>query len=72
MNQSKFNDILNNEIRPFVNDLIHKKQLAADKSEYVVQACKKLEDKLRTYDLPTDAFKSLNVRYRNLIQEEYK
>lgn len=72
MNQQEFSKIFEEEIRPFVYDLIHKKQLASDKPAYVKDAWQKLEEKLTSYNLPEDTFRDLNVRYRNLIEEKYK
>lgn len=72
MDQGKFTIIYENEIKPFVYDLIHKKQLATDKNAYVKKAWEQLEEKLLSYNLPDDTFKDLNVQYRNLIEEKYK
>lgn len=72
MDQGKFTTIFENEIKPFVYDLIHKKQLATDKNAYVKKAWEQLEEKLLSYNLPDDTFKDLNVQYRNLIEEKYK
>lgn len=72
MDQGKFITIFENEIKPFVYDLIHKKQLSTDKNVYVKKAWEQLEEKLLSYNLPDGTFKDLNVQYRNLIEEKYK
>jgi len=72
MDQGKFITIFENEIKPFVYDLIHKKQLATDNNAYVKKAWEQLEEKLLSYNLPDDTFKDLNVQYRNLIEEKYQ
>ncbi len=70
MTQSEFSAILENEIRPFVSDIISNAPLHNDKMKYVKDSWEKLHAKLTLYSFPDDTFRELNVRYRKKIQAE--
>lgn len=67
----ELNEIKWREISPLIDDMIYtyQKEQRNDYANYTKNCFAKLEEKLLSYNLPDDTFKSLNVRYRNEIQD---
>lgn len=70
LDQSEFDNILDNKIRPYVSDLISNAPFHLDKSKYVEECWINLFDFLTKFDFPEDTFRTLNVRYRKKIERE--
>jgi len=70
LDQSEFDEILNNDIRPFVSDIISNAPFHSNKQEYVKDSWIRLHEFLEKFNLPADTFKDLNVRYRKKIEGE--
>lgn len=71
MTGKELNEIKWREISPMIDEMIYvyQKDNRNDYEIYTRNCFEKLEKKLLSYNLPQDTFKSLNVKYRNEIQD---
>ena len=72
MTQGEFSDILDTKIRPFVSSLISNAAFADDKIKYIKDAWDKLFEHLTQFNFDADTFRDLNVRYRNMVENDIR